>query len=166
MPCFETELQPHSVCAAAVQQQDLHTYTHAPRSLVSPLIHRVRASTTHGTPRIVTHAACAQTSSHLWLAHKHLRTCCLQTCILTLAACTQTSSHMLLAHKHLHTFYPPTSTNPMCSKPSNVLVSDSGVVKLCDFGFARPMSPEQIVAPYTTYVVTRWYRAPEVGCAH
>ncbi|KAG1674487.1 hypothetical protein FOA52_003092 [Chlamydomonas sp. UWO 241] len=47
-------------------------------------------------------------------------------------------------------------------KPSNVLVNDSGTVKLCDFGFARPMSPTQAVAPYTTYVVTRWYRAPEV----
>lgn len=28
-------------------------------------------------------------------------------------------------------------------------------------GFARPLE-EQAVADYTTYVVTRWYRAPEV----
>ncbi|XP_069754461.1 cyclin-dependent kinase-like 2 isoform X2 [Narcine bancroftii] len=45
-------------------------------------------------------------------------------------------------------------------KPENVLVSASGVVKLCDFGFARTLA-----APgetYTEYVATRWYRAPEL----
>ncbi|VEL15695.1 unnamed protein product [Protopolystoma xenopodis] len=45
-------------------------------------------------------------------------------------------------------------------KPENVLVSRSGVVKLCDFGFARALA-----APgeaYTDYVATRWYRAPEL----
>ncbi|XP_067852291.1 cyclin-dependent kinase-like 2 isoform X2 [Heptranchias perlo] len=45
-------------------------------------------------------------------------------------------------------------------KPENVLVSGSGVVKLCDFGFARTLA-----APgetYTEYVATRWYRAPEL----
>lgn len=46
-------------------------------------------------------------------------------------------------------------------KPSNILVSDNGAVKICDFGFARPMH-QHSVADYTTYVVTRWYRAPEV----
>ncbi|CAM4547153.1 cyclin-dependent kinase-like 2 isoform X1 [Caretta caretta] len=45
-------------------------------------------------------------------------------------------------------------------KPENILVSQSGVVKLCDFGFARVLA-----APgeaYTDYVATRWYRAPEL----
>ncbi|CAL8073210.1 unnamed protein product [Calicophoron daubneyi] len=45
-------------------------------------------------------------------------------------------------------------------KPENILVSRCGVVKLCDFGFARTMA-----APgeaYTDYVATRWYRAPEL----
>ncbi|XP_045567355.1 cyclin-dependent kinase-like 2 isoform X3 [Salmo salar] len=45
-------------------------------------------------------------------------------------------------------------------KPENILVSQGGVVKLCDFGFARTMA-----APgenYTDYVATRWYRAPEL----
>ncbi|XP_060707356.1 cyclin-dependent kinase-like 2 isoform X1 [Hemiscyllium ocellatum] len=45
-------------------------------------------------------------------------------------------------------------------KPENILVSQSGVVKLCDFGFARSLT-----APgetYTDYIATRWYRAPEL----
>ncbi|XP_058618515.1 cyclin-dependent kinase-like 2 isoform X2 [Onychostoma macrolepis] len=46
-------------------------------------------------------------------------------------------------------------------KPENVLVSQLGVVKLCDFGFARTMAaaPGEV---YTDYVATRWYRAPEL----
>uniref|UniRef100_A0A1B6CUL1 cyclin-dependent kinase n=1 Tax=Clastoptera arizonana TaxID=38151 RepID=A0A1B6CUL1_9HEMI len=45
-------------------------------------------------------------------------------------------------------------------KPENVLVSENGVIKLCDFGFARFITngPES----YTDYVATRWYRAPEL----
>ncbi|KAM6222394.1 cyclin-dependent kinase-like 3 [Rhynchocyon petersi] len=45
-------------------------------------------------------------------------------------------------------------------KPENILVSQSGITKLCDFGFARTLA-----APgdtYTDYVATRWYRAPEL----
>ncbi|NXS04842.1 CDKL2 protein, partial [Oxylabes madagascariensis] len=45
-------------------------------------------------------------------------------------------------------------------KPENILVSQSGVVKLCDFGFARPLAASEEV--YTDYVATRWYRAPEL----
>ncbi|XP_067085188.1 cyclin-dependent kinase-like 4 [Osmerus mordax] len=45
-------------------------------------------------------------------------------------------------------------------KPENVLVSNSGVVKLCDFGFARTLAPTG--EPFTDYVATRWYRAPEL----
>jgi len=45
-------------------------------------------------------------------------------------------------------------------KPENILVSKLGVVKLCDFGFARTLAgPGEI---YTDYVATRWYRAPEL----
>ena len=46
-------------------------------------------------------------------------------------------------------------------KPENVLISKAGVVKLCDFGFARVLArePSEI---YTEYVATRWYRAPEL----
>lgn len=45
-------------------------------------------------------------------------------------------------------------------KPENVLVSPNGVIKLCDFGFARILSgPNESC---TDYVATRWYRAPEL----
>ncbi|PNG99618.1 Cyclin-dependent kinase-like 1, partial [Tetrabaena socialis] len=48
-------------------------------------------------------------------------------------------------------------------KPANVLLADDGVVKLCDFGFARHTrcGPRE-AAQGTSYVVTRWYRAPEI----
>lgn len=45
-------------------------------------------------------------------------------------------------------------------KPENVLVSSLGVVKLCDFGFARIISNNGEAC--TEYVATRWYRAPEL----
>ncbi|XP_064389654.1 cyclin-dependent kinase-like 3 [Halichondria panicea] len=45
-------------------------------------------------------------------------------------------------------------------KPENILVSKRGVVKLCDFGFARAIAPPG--EAYTDYVATRWYRAPEL----
>lgn len=45
-------------------------------------------------------------------------------------------------------------------KPENILVSKSGHVKLCDFGFARlAAGPGDEI---TDYVATRWYRAPEL----
>ncbi|XP_020285438.1 cyclin-dependent kinase-like 4 [Pseudomyrmex gracilis] len=45
-------------------------------------------------------------------------------------------------------------------KPENVLVSPNGVIKLCDFGFARHITgPNESC---TDYVATRWYRAPEL----
>lgn len=44
-------------------------------------------------------------------------------------------------------------------KPENILISQDGILKLCDFGFARVLSSK---AKYTDYVATRWYRAPEL----
>jgi cyclin-dependent kinase-like len=47
-------------------------------------------------------------------------------------------------------------------KPENLLISESHVLKLCDFGFARALTNQKGGAPYTEYVATRWYRAPEL----
>ncbi|XP_022616833.1 cyclin-dependent kinase-like 3 [Seriola dumerili] len=47
-------------------------------------------------------------------------------------------------------------------KPENILISQEGVVKLCDFGFARTMASPADGGVYTDYVATRWYRAPEL----
>ncbi|XP_059608629.1 cyclin-dependent kinase-like 3 [Phlebotomus argentipes] len=44
-------------------------------------------------------------------------------------------------------------------KPENVLVSRLGIVKLCDFGFARTYAENET---FTDYVATRWYRSPEL----
>jgi len=46
-------------------------------------------------------------------------------------------------------------------KPENLLISVNGVVKLCDFGFARGVKQDKNFI-YTDYVSTRWYRAPEL----
>uniref|UniRef100_A0A3B4ZY56 Cyclin-dependent kinase-like 2 n=1 Tax=Stegastes partitus TaxID=144197 RepID=A0A3B4ZY56_9TELE len=47
-------------------------------------------------------------------------------------------------------------------KPENILISQGGVVKLCDFGFARTVASPSEGGVYTDYVATRWYRAPEL----
>ena len=46
-------------------------------------------------------------------------------------------------------------------KPENLLISKHGILKLCDFGFARKLSKRKD-AMLTDYVSTRWYRAPEL----
>jgi len=48
-------------------------------------------------------------------------------------------------------------------KPSNVLVNIRDCrLKLCDFGLSRVLADEEF---FTDYVVTRWYRAPEIMLA-
>ncbi|KAM6179444.1 cyclin-dependent kinase-like 4 [Erethizon dorsatum] len=44
-------------------------------------------------------------------------------------------------------------------KPENILITKQGIIKICDFGFARILIPGD---SYTDYVATRWYRAPEL----
>jgi len=47
-------------------------------------------------------------------------------------------------------------------KPSNILVNKNCDLKICDFGLSRSMSRGDEDPAMTDYVVTRWYRAPEV----
>ncbi|KAK8811475.1 hypothetical protein WA158_003209 [Blastocystis sp. Blastoise] len=47
-------------------------------------------------------------------------------------------------------------------KPSNILVNSNCDLALCDFGLARGLETE--TKQMTEYVVTRWYRAPELLC--
>jgi len=48
-------------------------------------------------------------------------------------------------------------------KPSNLLVNKNCDLKICDFGLARGFQTEEEEQNnLTDYVVTRWYRAPEV----
>eukprot|EP00903_Cladosiphon_okamuranus_P020841 g19141.t1 len=52
-------------------------------------------------------------------------------------------------------------------KPSNILLSTNCDLKLCDFGLSRGVSSpdEEEAAELTEYVVTRWYRSPEIMLA-
>ena len=49
-------------------------------------------------------------------------------------------------------------------KPSNLLLNGNCDLKICDFGLARGVK-EEVDYELTEYVVTRWYRAPEVMCS-
>ncbi|KAJ8620906.1 hypothetical protein MRB53_029435 [Persea americana] len=44
-------------------------------------------------------------------------------------------------------------------KPSNLLLNANCDLRICDFGLARPTAENEFM---TEYVVTRWYRAPEL----
>lgn len=45
-------------------------------------------------------------------------------------------------------------------KSCNILVNRQGIVKIADFGLSRQLIRDSLC--YTTNVVTRWYRAPEL----
>ena len=44
-------------------------------------------------------------------------------------------------------------------KPGNILVTASGAVSICDFGMSKSL---EVGGDATEYVVTRFYRAPEL----
>lgn len=49
-------------------------------------------------------------------------------------------------------------------KPPNLLLNSDCLLRLCDFGLSRHflMKDEEVSSNLTEYVVTRWYRAPEI----
>ncbi|GJQ66666.1 hypothetical protein Trydic_g4634 [Trypoxylus dichotomus] len=47
-------------------------------------------------------------------------------------------------------------------KPGNLLIGDTGVLKIADLGLARIYVKEESNRQYTHQVATRWYRAPEL----
>ncbi|EQC35373.1 CMGC/MAPK protein kinase [Saprolegnia diclina VS20] len=51
-------------------------------------------------------------------------------------------------------------------KPSNILVNSDCAVKICDFGLARFATDQDLEEGLSEYVVTRWYRAPELLLAN
>lgn len=47
-------------------------------------------------------------------------------------------------------------------KSSNILITKNGVLKIADFGLARPFIASDRTKKYTNRVVTLWYRPPEL----
>jgi cell division cycle 2-like protein len=45
-------------------------------------------------------------------------------------------------------------------KTTNLLLSENGTLKICDFGMAREFGDP--IRPYTQVVITLWYRPPEI----
>jgi serine/threonine protein kinase len=58
-----------------------------------------------------------------------------------------------MAYMHRHGFF------HRDVKPENLLLDASDEIQVCDFGLARDVRSRP---PYTDYVSTRWYRAPEL----
>jgi serine/threonine protein kinase len=53
-------------------------------------------------------------------------------------------------------------------KPGNLLITSDGIIKYADFGLAKTYLKDDPTKEYTTGVVTRYYRPPEIlfGAKH
>jgi len=72
------------------------------------------------------------------------------------------SSHMTNCISSNFLFFARTHLRIMRNnQPSNLLLNSNCDLKICDFGLARGVEDEQS-GGLTEYVVTRWYRAPEI----
>jgi serine/threonine protein kinase len=70
---------------------------------------------------------------------------------------------MLCALKYVHS----ASILHRDLKPANCLIQDSCDVAICDFGLARYVNPgDPGRNEMTEYVITRWYRPPELVLSH
>lgn len=70
---------------------------------------------------------------------------------------------ILCALKYLHS----ASVMHRDLKPANILLKESCDLSLCDFGLARYVEENgDLKKGMTEYVVTRWYRAPELVLTH
>jgi len=76
---------------------------------------------------------------------------------LTEGHCKYVMYQLLRALKYIHSC----SVLHRDLKPANVLINFDCRIKICDFGLARGADPSKNQS-MTNYVVTRWYRAPEL----
>uniref|UniRef100_A0A8C4R0A1 Cyclin-dependent kinase-like 1 (CDC2-related kinase) n=1 Tax=Eptatretus burgeri TaxID=7764 RepID=A0A8C4R0A1_EPTBU len=113
----------------------------------------------HGVPEPQTKSILYQTLQGVHFCHQHNVSEDDDESQHSCNASVRCSPHPLLPYSH--------SPHPLCHqcihrdlKPENILLTKHGVVKLCDFGFARTLLGPG--ARYTDYVATRWYRAPEL----
>lgn len=111
-------------------------------------------------PNIVTLLEVIHKNKNIYLVFEYIESTVLE-CIqrspggLTLLEAKKILYQLLLSLNYCHSL----SIIHRDIKPENLLLSSKGELKLCDFGFARIVKPNQKL---TEYVSTRWYRAPEL----
>ena len=92
------------------------------------------------------------------LADTDLHNICASSNVLTDDHCKYIIYQILRALKYIHS----AGVLHRDLKPSNVLINANSDVKICDFGLARIVDADESTPYYTSYVATRWYRAPEI----